>query len=67
MITALQFGHIVDHHKKHDVITWSSIGSMISYSIGAVIYFSYDATIFAQPISRQLWLLIIVLMSGSII
>lgn len=67
MITALQFGHIVDHHKKHDVITWSSIGSMISYSIGAVIYFSYDATIFAQPTSRQLWLLIIVLMSGSII
>jgi DHA3 family multidrug efflux protein-like MFS transporter len=67
MITALQFGNIVDHHKKHDVITWSSIGSMISYGIGAVIYFSSDASVFAHPTSRQLWLLIIVLMSGSII
>ena len=67
MVTALQFGNIVDHNKKHDVITWSSIGSMILYSIGAVIYFSYDANIFAQPTSRQLWLLIVILMSGTII
>lgn len=67
MITALQFGHIVDHNKKHDVITWSSIGSMIAYILGAIIYFSWDATIFANPTSRQLWLLIIVLMSGTII
>lgn len=67
MLTALLFGNIVDHHKKHDVIIWSSIGSMILYSIGAMIYFSTDVALFSQPTSRQLWLLIVTLMSGTII
>ncbi len=67
MITALQFGHIVDHHKKHDVITWSSIWSLIAYILGAIMYFSHDASVFSNPASRQLWVLIIILMSGTII
>lgn len=67
MLTAIQFGHIVDHNKKHDVILWSSMASFIAYVLGAVIYFSQDPSVFANPASRKLWLLIVTLMSGTII
>ena len=67
MLTALQFWHIVDHNKKHDVITWSSIGSLVSYTLWALIYFSQDSSVFSNSTSRQLWLLVIVLMSWTII
>ena len=67
MVTALQFGHIVDHNRKHAVITRSSIGSMLAYSIGAIIYFTTDPSVFTSIGSWQLGLLVVVLMSGTII
>jgi DHA3 family multidrug efflux protein-like MFS transporter len=67
MVTALQFGNIVDHNKKHSVFVWSTIGSTCAYICGAVIYFLNDPVVFTSASSWQLWVLIVVLMSGTII
>jgi DHA3 family multidrug efflux protein-like MFS transporter len=67
MFTAINFGNIVDHNKKHTVILRSSIGSATAYLLGAIIYFSNDPAVFTTVTSRQLRLLIITLMSGTII
>ena len=67
MSTALWFGNIVDHHKKHTVFLRSTIGSMMAYLAGAVIYFLHDPVVFTHASSWQLRLLIVVLMSGTII
>ena len=67
MLTALQFGHIVDHNRKDTVIRRSTFGSMIAYVVGGIIYLINDPAVFTSPSSRQLWVLIIVLMSGTII
>lgn len=67
MSTALQFGHIVDHHPKHRVILRSTLGSFSAYVLGAIVYFSTDAAVFTHPSSWQLWLLIVTLMTGTMI
>lgn len=67
MLTAINFWNIVDHHKKHTVILRSTIGSAIAYMLGAIIYFTNDSTVFTTIASRQLRLLIVTLMSGTII
>ena len=48
MFTAINFGNIVDHHKKHSVILRSSIGSATAYLLGAIIYFSNDPAVFTS-------------------
>lgn len=67
MLTAVQFWNIIDHHKKHTVILRSSIGSATAYALGAIIYFGSDPTVFTSATSRQLRLLVVTLMSGTII
>lgn len=67
MLTAINFWNIVDHHKKHSVILRSSIGSAIAYMLGAIVYFTNDPAVFTTITSRQLRLLIVTLMSGTII
>jgi MFS transporter, DHA3 family, multidrug efflux protein len=66
MVSAFLFGSIVDHNKKKVVMMYSSIGSLIFYSLGAVIYFTTDQSAFTSPSSVMLWVLVIVLMFGSI-
>jgi len=66
MVSAFAFGSIVDHNRKKAVMLYSSLGSLLFYSIGAVIYFTADPAVFTTPASLTLWALVIVLMLGSI-
>jgi MFS transporter, DHA3 family, multidrug efflux protein len=56
----------VDHHTKKNVMITSSIGSLVAYIIGAVIFFSHTGD-WSDPLSLRLWALIIVMMGGSML
>ncbi|MBY0538655.1 MFS transporter [Patescibacteria group bacterium] len=60
------FGPIVDRERKKSALIQSSIMSLIAYSIGALIYFSYPETTWQEPFSPILWTLIVVLMLGVV-
>jgi DHA3 family multidrug efflux protein-like MFS transporter len=66
MFSALFLGAFVDHHTKKNVMLVSSIGSLIAYSLAAMIYFSHSGT-WTDITSVRLWCLILALMAGSII
>lgn len=67
VLTSIFFGAIVDHHKKKIVMLCSSIGSLCAYSIGLILYifFFSDGVLVIGDV--MLWILITVLMIGSII
>ncbi len=67
MFSAFVFGTIVDHNKKESVLRRSSLGSLVLYSIAALIYFTVPAEVFQTIASWQLRVLIIVLLFGSIL
>lgn len=54
MLFAFFFGNIVDRHKKHSAMTYSSITSLVCYGIGAGLFFSLPAEIFSNPASPLL-------------
>lgn len=66
MVSAFFFGSIVDHNRKKTAMMISTIFSLIFYCIGAAIYFSADEAVFQNPTSVTLWLLVVVMMLGSI-
>lgn len=65
MISALFFGNFVDRHTKKNVMKISSIASLVAYSVWAGIFFLSD-NYWTDPWSLKLWMLIIVLMIGSL-
>lgn len=66
MVSAFMFGSIVDHNRKKMAMMYSSIASLIFYSIAATIYFTSDVATFSNPTSNALWALVIALMLGSV-
>lgn len=66
MLFAFLFGNFVDRHKKHTAMLVSSAASLVAYSIGAVIFFSTPFAVFSNPAAIQLWVLVVVLMLGSV-
>lgn len=66
MMCAFVFGHFVDKHKKRTAMFVSSTASLIAYSIGALIFFTAPPEAFTHVDSLRLWLLVIVLMLGSV-
>ncbi len=66
MLGAFLFGNIVDKRKKRTAMILSSVMSFIAYAIGTIIYFSTPAEVFANPASPILWVLIVILMLGSV-
>jgi DHA3 family multidrug efflux protein-like MFS transporter len=61
------FGAIVDHNKKQRVMLYSSLISLAAYIGGALVYFLAPEGTFTDPTAYQLWLLIPVLMIGSVV
>jgi MFS transporter, DHA3 family, multidrug efflux protein len=61
------FGSIVDHHKKKSSMLFSSVVSLIMYSISFVIYITAGANAFKDPASVTLWLFVLLLMTGVIV
>lgn len=61
------FGSIVDHHKKKYSMLFSSIVSLILYSISFVVYQTAGRNAFADPTNPVLWIFVLLLMSGVIV
>ncbi len=66
MVGAFVFGQFVDKHKKRTSMIVSSIASLMAYSLGAVILFTAPPESFSHISSLRLWVLILVLMLGSV-
>ncbi len=66
MVSAFVFGTIVDHNRKKTAMMISSVVSLLFYALGAAIYFTADESVFSNPASLMLWVLVITLMLGSI-
>lgn len=62
--TGFWLGSVVDHHKKKQVMSISSIASLIFYAIAAIIYFVAPEGVFKVVESPWLWALIVTLMFG---
>ncbi len=66
MLFAFLFGSVVDRYKKRTAMIASSVISLIAYGIGAVLFFSTPYEVFSQASSVHLWMLIVILMIGSV-
>ncbi len=65
--SAVFFGALVDHTKKQRVMLYSSLVSLGAYVCGALIYFFAPEGTFTNPTAHELWILIPVLMIGSVV
>ncbi len=66
MCGAFLFGGIVDHQKKRMAMVYSSAASLLFYAIGALVFFATPREEFSHVASPELWILIVILMLGSV-
>ncbi|OGG41437.1 multidrug transporter [Candidatus Kaiserbacteria bacterium RIFCSPHIGHO2_01_FULL_46_22] len=66
MLCAFLFGSIVDRYRKHTAIILSNVLSLVAYIIGAGFFFLTPREVFADPSSPELWILIVILIVGSV-
>jgi DHA3 family multidrug efflux protein-like MFS transporter len=66
MLGAFFFGNIVDHNKKKTAMMLSSFVSLIAFTVGALVYFAAPDGSFKDIGDPYLWILIFVLMVGSV-
>lgn len=66
MFGAIFFGTIVDHNRKKTAMLYSSIISLISFTLGTILYFSVPEGTFSDPKSNALWALVCILMIGTV-
>ncbi len=66
MLSAFLFGSIVDHYRKKTAMVMSGAASLVAYSIGATFFFMNPAAVFSDPSRPELWILIFILMTGSV-
>jgi DHA3 family multidrug efflux protein-like MFS transporter len=66
MFSAIFFGHIVDKNKKKNAMALSSAVSLVAYIAGAALYFMAPEGAFLHSQSVYLWILIVILMIGSV-
>jgi MFS transporter, DHA3 family, multidrug efflux protein len=65
--TGIWFGSLVDHHRKKQIMMWSSLVSLVFYIAAFAIYQLADQTTFKDPASVSLWVLIGVVMFGVLV
>jgi DHA3 family multidrug efflux protein-like MFS transporter len=66
MFFAVFFGGVVDHHGKRNAMLASSVVSLLCYSLGTAIFFATPREAFLNAATPQLWLMVVVLMVGSV-
>lgn len=66
-LTGFWLGSIVDHNKKKTVLIISSVGSLISFAIGFLIYISVPNDTFTNIQNPILWIFVVVLMAGVLV
>lgn len=65
-ISGIWFGSIVDHYKKKTAMLWSSLATLFFFSLGLLLLITNPATVFTSVTNPLLWLLILVLLVGSV-
>lgn len=65
-LSAFLFGAIVDHWPKKRAMLFSSFLSLFLYVVGATLYFANPSYPFTDPSAPLLWVLIVILMVGSV-
>jgi DHA3 family multidrug efflux protein-like MFS transporter len=63
-LTGIWFGSIVDHHRKKQVMIWSSWASLAAYLVAFGLYMTFPESAYKHVDSVPLWALIITLMAG---
>lgn len=66
MLFAFVFGSIADRYKKHTAMVISSVLSLLAYGAGTIFFFATPYEVFSNPMAIQLWVLVIILMLGSV-
>lgn len=66
MLCAFFFGQFVDRHKKHTAMIVSGVISLVAYSLGAIVLFSFADEAFKSVASVELWILVVILVIGSV-
>jgi MFS transporter, DHA3 family, multidrug efflux protein len=65
-LSSFWLGSIVDNHKKKHAMLGSSIATLILFILGLVIYISNPITAFSSVASPTFWILVLVLLCGTI-
>lgn len=65
--SGIWFGSLVDHYKKKKVMLWSSITTLLFFILALVIYSLSPAHAFTDVASPLLWVMVVVLLGGSIV
>jgi len=64
-LSSFWFGALVDHHKKKTVMFYSSLTSLVMFSLGLLIYQSVPAANFTSLTATYFWLLAVPLLFGT--
>jgi DHA3 family multidrug efflux protein-like MFS transporter len=65
-VSGFWFGSLVDHYKKKQVMLWSSLVTLVIFSIGFFVYVSAAPGEFANVGSLRLWVFAPLLLAGVI-
>lgn len=65
VFSAFAFGGVVDRYRKKTAMLFSTIGSLIAYTIGTWFFFTTPKELFSDPTGPHLWILIVILILGS--
>ena len=66
-LTGLWFGAIVDHHRKKQVMIWSSMASLAAYLIAFGAYLAFPESTYQEVASVPLWTLVLMVMMGVVV
>lgn len=66
MISAFFFGSLVDRNRKKTAMLYSSLISLVFYSLAGALYLYEESSTFTDPSSVMLWIFIVLLMLGSV-
>lgn len=65
-LSGIWFGSIVDHNRKKTAMLGSSFASLLMFSLGLLLFSSTPIESFATVSSPMFWVLVLVLLSGTI-
>ena len=65
-VSGIWFGSLVDHHKKKHVMLGSSVATLLLFLAGLAVLQASPASAFTSVASARLWVLIVILLSGTL-
>ncbi|HEX6177317.1 MAG TPA: MFS transporter, partial [Thermoanaerobaculia bacterium] len=65
-VSGIWFGSIVDHNKKKHAMLGSSLATLLAFTVGMIVLQFAPAGAFASVSSPWLWILVVILLCGTI-